>query len=72
MCTICNVLSVHGLRRAFGTLSEWVEVPAGIVAQIMGHKPSAIAKKHCLQQEFGLLHQWHGKIEAQGIGAGRD
>jgi len=23
-----------------------VEVPAGIVAQIMGHKPSAIAEKH--------------------------
>ncbi len=27
-------LSLHGLRRSFGTLSEWVEVPAGIVAQI--------------------------------------
>jgi len=39
-------LSLHGLRRSFGTLSEWVEVPAGIVAQIMGHKPSAIAEKH--------------------------
>ena len=28
-------LSLHGLRRSFGTLSEWVEVPAGIVAQII-------------------------------------
>lgn len=25
-------LSIHGLRRSFGTLAEWVEVPAGIVA----------------------------------------
>lgn len=57
-------LSLHGLRRSFGTLSEWVEVPAGIVAQIMGHKPSAIAEKHYIQRELDLLHMWHVKIEA--------
>lgn len=57
-------LSLHGLRRSFGTLSEWVEVPAGIVAQIMGHKPSAIAEKHYIQRELDLLHLWHIKIEA--------
>ncbi|MDO8335462.1 MAG: preprotein translocase, partial [Candidatus Saccharibacteria bacterium] len=55
---------LHGLRRSFGTLSEWVEVPAGIVAQIMGHKPSAIAEKHYIQRELDLLHMWHVKIEA--------
>ncbi|MFP3481403.1 preprotein translocase, partial [Burkholderia sp. SIMBA_057] len=26
-------LTGHGLRRSFGTLSEWVEVPVGVVAQ---------------------------------------
>jgi integrase len=57
-------LSLHGLRRSFGTLSEWVEVPAGIVAQIMGHKPSAIAEKHYIQRELDLLHLWHVKIES--------
>lgn len=56
-------ISLHGLRRSFGTLSEWVEVPAGIVAQIMGHKPSAIAEKHYIQRELDLLHLWHVKIE---------
>lgn len=56
-------LSLHGLRRSFSTLSEWVEVPAGIVAQIMGHKPSAIAEKHYIQRELDLLHLWHVKIE---------
>ena len=56
-------LSLHGLRRSFGTLSEWVEVPAGIVAQIMGHKPSAIAEKHYIQRELDLLEIWHVKIE---------
>jgi integrase len=57
-------LSLHGLRRSFSTLAEWVEVPAGIVAQIMGHKPSAIAEKHYIQRELDLLHLWHVKIEA--------
>jgi len=57
-------LSLHGLRRSFGTLSEWEEVPAGIVAQIMGHKPSAIAEKHYIQRELDLLHLWHVKIES--------
>lgn len=57
-------LSLHGLRRSFGTLAEWSEVPAGIVAQIMGHKPSAIAEKHYIQRELDLLHLWHVKIEA--------
>lgn len=39
-------LTLHGLRRSFGTLAEWVECPAGISTQIMGHKPTAIAEKH--------------------------
>lgn len=61
-------LSLHGLRRSFGTLAEWVEVPAGIVAQIMGHKPSAIAEKHYIQRELDLLHLWYVKIEAWILG----
>lgn len=39
-------MSVHGLRRSFGTLSEWVEVPLGIVAQIEGRSASSIVEKH--------------------------
>jgi integrase len=56
-------LSIHGLRRSFGTLAEWVECPAGISAQIMGHKPSAIAEKHYRQRPIGLLRVWHTRIE---------
>ncbi|WP_374477802.1 tyrosine-type recombinase/integrase [Zoogloea sp.] len=56
-------LSIHGLRRSFGTLAEWVEVPAGIVAQIMGHKPSATAEKHYRRRPLDLLRMWHAKIE---------
>jgi integrase len=56
-------LTIHGLRRSFGTLSEWVECPVGVVAQIMGHKPSAIAEKHYRQRPLDLLRMWHVKIE---------
>lgn len=56
-------LTIHGLRRSFGTLSEWVECPTGIVAQIMGHKPSATAEKHYRQRPIDLLRVWHVKIE---------
>ena len=56
-------LSIHGLRRSFGTLAEWVECPAGVSAQIMGHKPSAIAEKHYRRRPLDLLRMWHTKIE---------
>jgi integrase len=57
-------VSLHGLRRSFGTLSEWIECPVGVVAQIMGHKPSAIAEKHYRRRPLDLLRSWHCKIEA--------
>jgi integrase len=57
-------ISLHGLRRSFGTLAEWVECPTGVVAQIQGHKPSAIAEKHYRRRPLDLLRMWHTKIEA--------
>lgn len=56
-------LTIHGLRRSFGTLSEWCDVPVGVVAQIQGHKPSAIAEKHYRRRPTDLLRLWHEKIE---------
>ena len=56
-------LSLHGLRRSFGTLAEWVECPTGVSAQIMGHKPSALAEKHYRRRPLDLLRMWHTKIE---------
>jgi intergrase/recombinase len=38
-------------------------VPTGIVAQIMGHKPSALAEKHYRRRPLDLLRKWHEKIE---------
>ena len=57
-------LSLHDLRRSFGTLSEWVEVPDGIVKQIQGHKPSGTAEKHYRVRPLDLLRKWHTQIEA--------
>ncbi|NIE64107.1 integrase family protein [Burkholderia sp. Ax-1719] len=56
-------MSLHGLRRSYGTLAEWVECPVGIVAQVMGHRPSALAEKHYRRRPLDLLRMWHTKIE---------
>ena len=56
-------ITLHGLRRSFGSLSEWVDLPTGIVAQIMGHKPSATAERHYRIRPIDLLRQWHQKYE---------
>jgi integrase len=37
-------LTIHGLRRSFSLLGEAAGAPAGAIAQIMGHKPSAVAE----------------------------
>lgn len=57
-------ITLHGLRRSFGSLAEWIEVPAGVTAQIMGHKPSATAEKHYRVRPLDLLRMWHERIEA--------
>lgn len=57
-------VSLHGLRRSFGTLCEWIEVPSGVSAQIMGHKPSALAEKHYRRRPIDLLRKWHDQIES--------
>jgi len=65
-CKVAGIdsLTIHGLRRSFKSLTEWLEVPAGVVAQIMGHKPSATAEKHYTVRPLDLLRVHHEKIEA--------
>ena len=57
-------LTLHGLRRSFRSLTEWLEVPVGVVAQIQGHKPSATAEKHYTVRPLELLRVHHERIEA--------
>jgi integrase len=65
-CRLAEIegLTLHGLRRSFKTLSEWLELPAGVVAQIMGHKPSATAEKHYTVRPLDMLRMYHERIEA--------
>lgn len=57
-------LTLHGLRRSFASLTEWLEIPAGVVAQIQGHKPSATAEKHYKRRPLDLLRLHHERMEA--------
>ena len=65
-CAVAGIddLTIHGLRRSFKSLTEWLEVPVGVVAQIQGHKPSATAEKHYTVRPLDLLRVHHEKIEA--------
>jgi len=65
-CKVAGIddLTIHGLRRSFKSLTEWLEIPAGVVAQLMGHKPSATAEKHYTVRPLDLLRVHHEKIEA--------
>jgi integrase len=57
-------VTLHGLRRTFASLAEWVEMPTGVVAQIMGHAPNATAENHYINRPLDLLAVWHAKYEA--------
>lgn len=65
-CKVAGIddLTLHGLRRSFASLTEWLEIPAGVVAQIQGHKPSATAEKHYKRRPLDLLRLHHERIEA--------
>ncbi len=65
-CKVAGIegLTFHGLRRSFKSLTEWLELPAGVVAQIQGHKPSATAEKHYTVRPLDLLRLHHERIEA--------
>lgn len=64
-CAIAGLdVTLHGLRRSFASLCEWIEVPAGIGAQIQGHKPQGVREQHYIRRPLDLLRMWHVKIEA--------
>jgi integrase len=65
VCAVAGVeVTLHGLRRSFASLCEWIEMPAGIAAQIQGHAPQGVREKHYIRRPLDLLRKWHVKIEA--------
>ena len=71
-------LTIHGLRRSFSLLGESAGAPAGAIAQVMGHKPSATAegyrprsvdalRPYLTQIEAHILEQAEVKFDAQAV-----
>lgn len=56
-------LTIHGLRRSFSLLGEAGGAPAGAIAQIMGHKPSATAEGY-RPRSMDALRPFAEQIEA--------
>lgn len=56
-------LSIHGLRRSFSLLGEAAGAPAGAIAQVMGHRPSATAEGY-RPRSIDALRPFLGRIEA--------
>jgi intergrase/recombinase len=57
-------VSLHGYRRPFATMAQWVEVPDGVVKQIIGHKANGVTEKHYTRRSVDMLRMWHGRIDA--------
>ena len=58
-----EALTVHGLRRSFSLLGEAAGAPAGAIAQVMGHKPSATAEGYRIRS-IDALRPFLDQIEA--------
>ncbi|MBA4144020.1 MAG: integrase family protein [Nitrosospira sp.] len=64
-CAVAGLqMTLHGLRRSFASLCEWIEMPSGIAAQIQGHAPQGVREQHYIRRSLDLLRMWHVKIEA--------
>ncbi|MFV9474689.1 tyrosine-type recombinase/integrase [Advenella sp. RU8] len=57
-------LTLHGVRRSFASLCEWLEIPGGVSAQIQGHKPQGVRELNYIRRPLDLLRVHHDTIEA--------
>lgn len=55
--------TIHGLRRSFALLAESSGIPAGAIAQIMGHRPSAISERY-KPRSMDMLRPYVTQVEA--------
>ncbi len=66
VCAVAGLVSIdiQALRRSFGTLCEWLDIPGGISAQIQGHAPQGVREQNYIRRPLDLLRVHHEKIEA--------
>ena len=63
-CTAAGLeVTLHGLRRSFASLCEWLDIPGGISAQIQGHAPQGVREQNYIRRPLDLLRVHHEKIE---------
>jgi len=43
-------LTLHGLRRSFASLCEWLDIPGGINAQNQGHAPQGVREQNYIHR----------------------
>lgn len=55
--------TIHGLRRSFALFAEAAGAPAGAIAQIMGHRPSAVSERY-KPRSVDMLRPYLAQIEA--------
>ena len=65
-CAVAGLdgLTLHGLRRSFAILCEWLDIPGGISAQIQGHAPQGVREQNYIRRPLDLLRVHHERIEA--------
>jgi integrase len=65
-CAIAGLdgLTLHGLRRSFANLTEWLDVPGAVTAQIQGHAPQGAREQNYKRRPLDLLALHHCKIES--------
>jgi site-specific recombinase XerC len=56
-------LTLHGLRRSYASLCEWLDIPGGISAQIQGHAPQGVREQNYVRRPLDLLRVHADKIE---------
>ena len=56
-------LTLHGLRRSFATLTQWLPLPDGLAAQIQGHAPQGVREINYINRPLDMLREWHVQIE---------
>lgn len=63
-CAVAGLeLTLHGLRRSFASLCEWLDIPGGISAQIQGHAPQGVREQNYIRRPLDLLRVHHERIE---------
>lgn len=57
-------VTAHDLRRSFATLSEWCEIPEGVVRQVMGHTGKGSHERNYRHRPIDLLRQFMERYNA--------